>query len=1091
MDHHPRALDTLIALVLAVAVLMSRGLAADTFVSWDEPMWAHRSARFLTALQDARWGDSLITGHPGVTTMWSGAFSLWWHSQVTGAISPETVSAAASMTAIDVHDAQQMRVLGELVPLAKRGTLLWHAALAFLAYLLLRRILARTPAIAAALAVFCNPFLLGLSRLLHLDALTAQFMLVAIIALLIYQRHRALVWLGVSGAAAGLAFATKTYALFVAPCALVMIGFAPDHTPEAGSRRWGRTATHLFLWGVAAWLTLLVIWPAAASQPVETLKQVFSMALGYASDPDTATSAFFLGEQTVSPGLLFYPLAYLFRATPVALLGTAAALLMLPWRVLWRGQEEQRRMVGALLLYALGYAALVSLSQKKYDRYLLPAILACDVAATVAWTRILEAVLALRRRSERSSAWAGALVSLGISVQAAALLAPLGPAHYLAGYNPLMGGLSRAVETLPVGWGEGLEEAVSWLQAQPDAADLTVAAWGVPGVAPLFDGTVIPPLDSNLHRADLVLVYISDVQDGEPIAERFAGREPVHVVSVNGQDYAWIYANDWSEELAPYWQAMSEPSAVVVSNDHSTLDRGQGDAPQPHVIGDDTEDAIAARLQQLVLGHDELWYLRFAVEHGRTQRITHQLAVEAVLLEEIPFAYGTLQRYALPSAPAFGRSQPETTIDAAFEGRVLLMSSAFHRAAVEHGRDIGVTLTWLAQGESGADLSIYLHLVDATGRRWSQTDELLQNDARETTSAWQSGSEQISRHTVRLPAGLAPGPYKVLVGLYSLAEGLTLLPVASDGTAHPAGVSLGAVTVEPATYPPSVDEVAVAERMEASLGPLRLIGYSPGQLQGRSGESLSLDLCWQCVQEMEADGQLQVKLTSVTPEPITMTVSLGSAEYPTNAWRPGDVICQAYELPLDAALPGGDYTLHLSLLDAHGMPVADAQEVALGTAEITHIARQMTAPRLAHPVRFGLGNACALVGIDWSQRDMVPGSPLELTFVWRSLAKTETDYAVFVQLLDAQGRILSQVDAQPVFGTRPTSGWLPGEYITDSYELTVPADAATGLVEIIVGMYDPSSLVRLPIRGMARDHMVDDAIQLPGQFRIVSGGEEG
>jgi hypothetical protein len=151
----------------------------------------------------------------------------------------------------------------------------------------------------------------------------------------------------------------------------------------------------------------------------------------------------------------------------------------------------------------------------------------------------------------------------------------------------------------------------------------------------------------------------------------------------------------------------------------------------------------------------------------------------------------------------------------------------------------------------------------------------------------------------------------------------------------------------------------------------------------------------------------------------------------------------------------------------------------------------MTAPRLAHPVRFGLGSTCALVGIDWSRRDLVPGSPLELTLVWRSLAKTETDYTVFVQLLDAQGRILSQVDAQPAAGTRPTSGWLPGEYITDSYGLTVPTDAAPGLVEIIVGMYDPSSLRRLPIRGMARDHMVDDAIQLPGQFRIVSGGEEG
>jgi len=68
----------------------------------------------------------------------------------------------------------------------------------------------------------------------------------------------------------------------------------------------------------------------------------------------------------------------------------------------------------------------------------------------------------------------------------------------------------------------------------------------------------------------------------------------------------------------------------------------------------------------------------------------------------------------------------------------------------------------------------------------------------------------------------------------------------------------------------------------------------------------------------------------------------------------------------------------------------------------------------------------------------------------------DTSYSVFVHALDASGAILSQVDALPLGGSRPTTGWLPGEVLVDRYSLRL--SSATTLE---VGLYDPLTRQRL------------------------------
>jgi hypothetical protein len=84
-----------------------------------------------------------------------------------------------------------------------------------------------------------------------------------------------------------------------------------------------------------------------------------------------------------------------------------------------------------------------------------------------------------------------------------------------------------------------------------------------------------------------------------------------------------------------------------------------------------------------------------------------------------------------------------------------------------------------------------------------------------------------------------------------------------------------------------------------------------------------------------------------------------------------------------------------------------------------------------------------------------------VTLTWQALREMANDYKVFVHLLDASGRLVAGSDAIPAGWTRPTTGWVKGEYIVDPYTLELPAGLSLGDYQIEVGMYDARNNVRL------------------------------
>ena len=87
--------------------------------------------------------------------------------------------------------------------------------------------------------------------------------------------------------------------------------------------------------------------------------------------------------------------------------------------------------------------------------------------------------------------------------------------------------------------------------------------------------------------------------------------------------------------------------------------------------------------------------------------------------------------------------------------------------------------------------------------------------------------------------------------------------------------------------------------------------------------------------------------------------------------------------------------------------------------------------------------------------------------VWRCLREMGTPFTVFTHLLDEGQQVRGQQDNPPLEGRYPTTLWVPQEVIVDPYEITVGENALPGRYVLEVGMYDPATVTRLPVRSPA------------------------
>ncbi len=132
-----------------------------------------------------------------------------------------------------------------------------------------------------------------------------------------------------------------------------------------------------------------------------------------------------------------------------------------------------------------------------------------------------------------------------------------------------------------------------------------------------------------------------------------------------------------------------------------------------------------------------------------------------------------------------------------------------------------------------------------------------------------------------------------------------------------------------------------------------------------------------------------------------------------------------------------------------------------------------------------IGDMVELVGI-WVRQ----GGQLHVVLEWRALVdQPDVSAKVFVHLVDASGRIVSQQDGIPVWWTRPLDTWRRGERILDVYSLALPADYESDGSALRVGMYDPDTSVRWPAVSVDGGPVPDDAVLIPIRMGTANIGQ--
>lgn len=175
-------------------------------------------------------------------------------------------------------------------------------------------------------------------------------------------------------------------------------------------------------------------------------------------------------------------------------------------------------------------------------------------------------------------------------------------------------------------------------------------------------------------------------------------------------------------------------------------------------------------------------------------------------------------------------------------------------------------------------------------------------------------------------------------------------------------------------------------------------------------------------------------------------------------------------------LENGRYFLtlrHLEEPSRCGWLQPASEACALGTVEISGVALPETA--------VNYNDQIALLNLDIPDQQLTPGGSLDLTLQWSGLAPLNEDFTLFLQVLDANDRLVGQVDAWPLQGTLPTSQWQSGETISDPYTIQLDNDLPPGDYRLLVGWYLLADLRRLPVFDEA-GQAVDDKLVVPGFF---------
>lgn len=131
-------------------------------------------------------------------------------------------------------------------------------------------------------------------------------------------------------------------------------------------------------------------------------------------------------------------------------------------------------------------------------------------------------------------------------------------------------------------------------------------------------------------------------------------------------------------------------------------------------------------------------------------------------------------------------AEPRTHAGASLGGGALLLDGYNHPAIITAGSTLPLALYWQVVRPVSQDFVVYVHLLDAAGNKVAQRDTPPLDGSR-PTSQWKAGELIRDDQDLPLPPTIAPGTYRIVVGMYDAA---TLAAINEHGP-----IDVGSITI--------------------------------------------------------------------------------------------------------------------------------------------------------------------------------------------------------------------------------------------------------------------------------------------------------
>lgn len=261
-----------------------------------------------------------------------------------------------------------------------------------------------------------------------------------------------------------------------------------------------------------------------------------------------------------------------------------------------------------------------------------------------------------------------------------------------------------------------------------------------------------------------------------------------------------------------------------------------------------------------------------------------------------------------------------------------------------------------------------------------------------------------------------------------------------------------------------LDEDVVRLDVQVATG-VKLVGYTMNPKRITPGKTHELQLFWVAAGDPEErkDPKVRLELLNEGEETLADYTAWPVPSMSPDVWPEDMVYVSQASLSVPAVNLSGSAELAAVPIFQAPMGWDEGQRLLLDSIASIGGAEQAELPTVTNTRQEILGETIALQGYVLTPTVTSAGGVVLLDLYWRVLEQPQADYTTFVHLLNSQGELIAQLDRPAGGSGAPSSTWVAGQTLRDTYPLTIPEGTPPGTYDLRIGLYSWPSLERLPV----------------------------